>query len=259
MTVAAERDAPLLQLSGVELSFAALRVLNDFTLDVHAGEVVGLVGPNGAGKTSLLNCINRIYLQQHGTIAFRGRDIDKSRPDQVARLGMARTFQMPTAFREMHVLDVVMVGRHIRMPSRFASYLIGLPHLNGLERQERQRCVEVLELLGIGELGHQEIGSLPAGAAKLVDLARALASDPELLLLDEPASGLSPEGRLQMAQTLRHVQENLGITVMIVEHDMALVQRVCGRVVVMKDGAKLADGPPRETFAQPAVIEALLG
>jgi branched-chain amino acid transport system ATP-binding protein len=249
----------LLRVDGVELSFAALRVLNDFTLDVHAGDVVGLVGPNGAGKTSLLNCINRIYLQQQGSIEFCGERIDKSRPDQVARMGMARTFQTPTAFREMRVIEVVMVGRHIRMPSRFGAYLMGVPHLNGVERRERERCIEVLELLGIGRLAEAELGSLPQGEAKLVDLARALASEPQLLLLDEPASGLSPTGRGEMAETLRHVREQLRITVVIVEHDMTLVQRVCDRVVVMKDGAKLADGPPQQTLADPAVVEALLG
>jgi branched-chain amino acid transport system ATP-binding protein len=259
VSTATATPEPLLRLDGIQLSFSALRVLNDFTLDVHTGDVLGLVGPNGAGKTSLLNCINRIYLQQHGTIVFRGQDIDGSRPDQVARLGMARTFQTPTAFREMRVLDVVMVGRHIRMPSRFASYLVGVPHLNGAERRERERCLEVLHLLGLEGVADEELGALPVGEAKLVDLARALASDPELLLLDEPASGLSTAGRTEMARTLRHVQEQLKITVVIVEHDMALVQRVCDRVVVMKDGAKLADGPPRETLADPAVVEALLG
>jgi branched-chain amino acid transport system ATP-binding protein len=207
----------------------------------------------------LLNCINRVYHQQRGTIVFCGEGVDRLRPDQVARRGMARTFQTPNAFREMHVIDVVMIGRHIRMRPRFASYLAGLPLVNGAERRERERCLEVLRLVGLEAFADVDVASLPVGAAKLVDLARALASEPQLLLLDEPASGLSPTGREQMAIMLRHVQEELGITVVIVEHDMALVQRVCDRVVVMKDGAKLADGAPQETLSNPAVVEALLG
>lgn len=243
----------------LKLNFGGLVVLSGMSLDVYDGETVGLVGPNGAGKTSLLNCINRVYAQQQGEILLYGAPIDSLRPNQVAGLGLARTFQSTIAFREIKVLDLVLLGRHVRLRPSFASYLIGKPLFDGFERRSREECRRFLEFLDLEDVAEVEVGELPYGTAKLVDLARALALEPRVLLLDEPASGLSSSARERMAGVLNRIRTELRVTQLVVEHDMTLVKRACSRVVVMRDGAKLADGIPSEVLESRDVIEALLG
>jgi branched-chain amino acid transport system ATP-binding protein len=241
------------------LGFGSLGVLTGLSLDVMEGQNLGMVGPNGAGKTSLLNCINRIYTQQRGHIDLYGSRIDRKRPDQVATLGIARTFQATTAFRDIKVIDLVLLGRHVLMKPSFVSYLGGIPLLNGYEARQRRRCMEFIAFVGLSHVANRTVAELPYGLAKLTDLARALAMEPRVLLLDEPASGLGSEDRLIMADMLRRVQTELQVTQVIVEHDMALVHQCCDRVVVLKDGTKIADGSPAEVLTGAVATEALLG
>jgi branched-chain amino acid transport system ATP-binding protein len=243
----------------IHLAFRGLAVLTGLSVDIFEGEAVGLVGPNGAGKTSLLNCINRIYSPQRGSISVYGRSIDRKRPDQVAQLGVARTFQTFIGFKNNKVLDLVLLGRHVRLRPNFFSYLLGVPILTGHEQRERRDARRYLELVGLATDDHELVGELPYGRAKLVDLARALAAEPRVLLLDEPASGLSSQERLEMTATLRRIRTELRITAIVVEHDMTLVERTCDRVVVLKDGSKLADGESASVLRDPAVVEGLMG
>jgi ABC-type branched-subunit amino acid transport system ATPase component len=229
------------------------------SLDVREGEILGLVGPNGCGKTTLLNCINRVYRAEQGSIRLFGQAIDTKRADQVAEMGVARTFQATTAFRDISVLDLVLIGRHVRISSGFWASLVGVPRLTGSERLQRARALEFIEFVGLRDVAGHDVGALSYATAKLADLARALAAEPRVLLLDEPASGLSRSARHWMAELLPRIRNELGMTVVIIEHDMALVNRVCDRVVVMKAGTRFADGPPHVVLADPAVVGSLMG
>jgi branched-chain amino acid transport system ATP-binding protein len=207
----------------------------------------------------LLNCINRVYQQDHGVIEFFGKSLQKARPDEVATLGIARTFQATTAFRDATVRDLVLLGRHVRQSSGFWSCLVGIPAWTGYAEDETKRALEFMDFVGLRDVADYDVNGLSYGTAKLADLARALASEPRLLLLDEPASGLSRSARRWMADLVSRIRKELHITILIVEHDMGLVSRVCDRVVVMKDGSAFADGPPSTTLADPAVVGSLMG
>lgn len=257
-------DGPSASLSAIEvsdlgLSFGGLRVLNNMSMQLYPGEILGLIGPNGSGKTTLLNCINRVYRSETGSIRLFGKSIDAMRADEVTDLGLARTFQATTAFRDISVLDLVLMGRHVRLKSGFWDSLIGLQWLNGNERRQRERAAEFIRFVGLRDVAQYEVGALSYATAKLADLARALAAEPRVLLLDEPASGLSRSARRWMAGLLPRIRTELGMTLLIIEHDMALVSQVCDRVVVMKEGARFADGKPSEVLADPAVVGSLMG
>jgi ABC-type branched-subunit amino acid transport system ATPase component len=250
---------PAIEVSGVSLAFSGLRVLNDMNMELREGEILGLIGPNGCGKTTLLNCINRIYQSERGTIRYFGQSLDHSRADQVASLGVARTFQATTVFRDITALDMVLIGRHVRISSGFWSSLAGLPLMNGDQRRQKERALKFIDFVGLRDVAAYEVGELSYATAKLLDLARALAAEPRVLLLDEPASGLSRSARLWMSDLLPRIRTELGVTLLIIEHDMALVSRVCDRVVVMNEGSSFATGDPHAVLADPAVVGSLMG
>lgn len=250
---------PAIEVSGVSLAFGGLHVLNEMDMDLREGEILGLIGPNGCGKTTLLNCINRIYQCERGTIRYFGRSIDHFRADEVAALGVARTFQATTVFRDVTALDMVLIGRHVRIASGFWSSLLGLPLISGSQRLQREHAMKFIEFVGLRDVAGYEVGELSYATAKLIDLARALAAEPRVLLLDEPASGLSRSARRWMAELLPRIRRELGVTLLIIEHDMALVSRVCDRVVVMKEGRSFAVGDPQTVLADPAVVGSLMG
>lgn len=251
--------SPAIEVESVSLSFGGLLALDAMSLQVKEGEILGLVGPNGCGKTTLLNCINRVYRAETGSIRLFGAPLDRLRADQVASMGVARTFQATTAFRDISVLDLVLIGRHVRTTSGFWSSLIGRASLSGRERAGRGRALEFIEFVGLRDVAGHDVGALSYATAKLADLARALAAEPRVLLLDEPASGLSRSARRWMVNLLPRIRHELGMTVVIIEHDMALVTQVCDRVVVMKAGTRFADGPPRVVLQDPAVVGSLMG
>jgi branched-chain amino acid transport system ATP-binding protein len=221
--------------------------------------VFTLIGPNGAGKTTVFNLISRIYTPTAGSLHFEGRALASVPPHQVAALGIARTFQNIELFEHATVLQNLLIGRHIRHPRRLWAELLFLPAVREAERATRRKVEEVIDFLDLQKYRDTMVAGLPYGVRKVVELARALATDPQLLLLDEPSSGLNVEETSDMAFWIQDIQADLGITVLMVEHDMSLVSRVSDRVLAMNQGEVLALGTPAEVQAHPGVIEAYLG
>jgi branched-chain amino acid transport system ATP-binding protein len=243
----------------VTLHFGGVAALTDVEFSVESESVVGIIGPNGSGKTSLLNCISGAYRPQRGRIEIDGKDVTRLSPHQVAALGVSRTFQHVEIPRDVTVLELAMFGRH-RLMNRFGlvAYGLGLPWLTGYEREHQQAAYRALELVGIDGLANERIGDLPYGLAKRADLARALAGEPRLLLLDEPAAGLDASERGALADLVAGVAERR-LTVVLVEHDMRFVSRVCHRLVVMAGGTPVFQGSPDEAAHDDQVMHSFLG
>jgi branched-chain amino acid transport system ATP-binding protein len=257
---ASERPPPVpLEVRGLRLQFGGLRALDDVDLTVAAGEICGLVGPNGAGKTSLFNCVSGLYRPSAGTILVDGVDALGTPPYRLSALGVARTFQHPVLQPDATVLANVLLGGHVRLSPRLLGYAVRWPGVRRAERALADEAVELLAWLGIDGLAGQPAGGLPYGAMKRVELARALLSRPRLLLLDEPASGLVHEEVYALGEVIRRLRDERGISVLLVEHHMGLVAAVCGKVVVLVQGRKVAEGTAAEIQRHPVVIEAYLG
>ncbi len=250
---------PLIEISNLGLHFGAMRVLQDVSLELAPGEILGLVGPNGAGKTSLLNCLNGAYRPSEGEIRVMGQRGHTLRAHQITRLGVARTFQGGSVLPEMRVLRYVMLGQHFSYRRSALASAIGLPFVSGRERRIRGVAMDALAFLSLEGVAGRRLSDLPYGFGKLVDIARALASQPSVLLLDEPASGLGDGLRRQLAGLLRRIRDELGIAQIVVEHDMGLVQSACDRVIVLDVGQVLAVGEPGYVIGLPTVRDAFLG
>jgi len=249
----------ILSVRGVTIRFGGIVALEDVSFDVAAGEICGLIGPNGAGKTTLFNCLSRLYEYQSGDIVFEGRSITRTPTHRIAGLGMGRTFQNLAMFRSMAVRENVMVGAHSRSSAGFISSALRLPRVSSEEARLRRRAEEIMDSLGLMAFADRLAGDLPFAMQKRVELARALAADPKLLLLDEPAAGLNHEELDALARQIRDIRDRLHITVLLVEHHMSLVMSVSDHIVALNFGRVIADGTPAEIQSHAGVIEAYLG
>ena len=245
--------------SDISLRFGGVQAIGNVSFDVRQGEVFAIIGPNGAGKTSMLNVITRVFDPNSGSIFFEGKDITKLPRHKVVNSAIARTFQNIELFEGGTVLDNLLLGRHRFKHGSFAAQWLWTPAVRAAEAQSRAHVEDVIELLDLMPHRNSPVAGLPYGVRKVVELARALATQPRLLLLDEPASGLNPEETRDLAFWIDDIQKDLGITVVMVEHDMSLVSDAADRVMCMNMGQVLALGTPEEVQADPAVIAAYLG
>ena len=252
-------DTSLLMARDLSVSFGGVLAVNRVSFDVRQGEVFTLIGPNGAGKTTVFNLISRIYTPTNGTLHFEGQLLSDKPPHDIAALGIARTFQNIELFENATVLQNLLIGHHIHRGAGFWSNLFFTKATREAELAARLAAEKVIDLLGLQPLRDTFVAGLPYGKRKVVELARALCTSPKLLLLDEPSSGLNVEETEDMVWWIQDIQHELGITVLMVEHDMSLVSRVSDRVLAMNQGEVLALGTPAEVQAHPGVIEAYLG
>jgi len=250
---------PLLSARGLTVRFGGVLAVNRVSFEVRQGEVFTLIGPNGAGKTTVFNLISRIYDPTGGEIHYEGQPLTTQAPHRIAALGIARTFQNIELFEHATVLQNLLIGHHIHRCAGFWSNLLHLPGTRTAELAARRRAEEVIELLDLQHHRDSLVAGLPYGVRKVVELGRALATGPKLLLLDEPSSGLNVEETDDMAWWIQDIRNELGITVLMVEHDMSLVSRVSDRVLAMNQGELLCLGTPAEVQSHPGVIEAYLG
>jgi branched-chain amino acid transport system ATP-binding protein len=253
-------DEDALSVEGLFLSFGGVQALADVSFSVRKGSITGVIGPNGAGKTSLLNCVAGFYRPQRGRIRLHGEDLTRVPADRRPRLGLARTFQNIALFEGMTVLDNVKLGAHAHLRTNVLQALAFSPAARREERELRESIErEVLDFLEIEHLRRRTVGSLAYGLQKRVELARALAMRPRLLLLDEPIAGMTEEETEDMARFILDIQEQRGVTTVLIEHDMGVVMDLCDRVVVLSFGEKIAEGTPAEIQANPDVVRAYLG
>lgn len=250
---------PHLSIRNVSLAFGGAQALNSVSFDVHPGEILALIGPNGAGKTSLVNCINGFYRPQQGAILFEGREITRTPTHQIARLGIARTFQNLALYTGLSTLDNLMAARHIHMRYGLLQSMLYWGPAHREEIQHRRTVEELIDFLEIEHIRKAIVGALPHGLRKRVELGRALALEPRLLLLDEPMTGMNLEEKEDMARFILDIHELRGTTIVLIEHDMGLVMDIAQRVVALDFGQKIAEGTPQEIAHDPEVIRAYLG
>jgi branched-chain amino acid transport system ATP-binding protein len=248
----------MLELKGITQIFGGVTALNDVSFNIRADEITGVIGPNGAGKTTLFNIVSGIYQQTSGQVIFEGEDISGIPVEQLAAKGMVRTFQNIELFGQMTVLENVMVGLHSRSKSGLFACSFKSPWALKEERRIREEASEWLDFVSIGPLADVTASNLPFGKGRMLEIARAMACKPRIILMDEPAAGLNSQETVGLAELIRKIRD-LGITVVLVEHDMELVMDICDRIVVLNLGEKLAEGTPREIQENPEVIAAYLG
>lgn len=249
----------LLKADGLTIRFGGLTAVKDFRLDMNEGEIVGLIGPNGAGKTTVFNMISGIYRPSENRIYFANQDITGLRPDQIVKKGIARTFQNIRLLNNLSVLDNVMIGFHLHLQSSLASAILRLPGYRKEEKAMVDEAHHLLERLHLGSLADEKAGNLSYGMQRRLEIARALATRPRLLLLDEPAAGMNPQESQELMYFIREIHEEYGLTILLIEHDMKFVMGICHRLQVLDYGTTIACGRPEEIKTNPDVIKAYLG
>ncbi|WP_169566252.1 ABC transporter ATP-binding protein [Sneathiella limimaris] len=249
----------LLEVEDISLSFGAVRAISDVSFDIKKGEIRAIIGPNGAGKTSMLNCINGFYHPQQGTITYKGQTRSAMKPHEAATQGIARTFQNVALFRGMSTLDNIMTGRNLKMKSSLLSSMFWWGSAQKEELEHRRFVEDIIDFLEIEAIRKTPVGRLPYGLQKRVELGRALAAEPELLLLDEPMAGMNLEEKEDMCRFILDVNDEFGTTICLIEHDMGVVMDISDRVMVLDYGGKIGDGVPDEVRSNQKVIDAYLG
>jgi branched-chain amino acid transport system ATP-binding protein len=255
----AQGNSPLLGVRSVSVVFRGIIALDGVTFDIYKGQILGLIGPNGAGKTTLFNCLSRLYQPSAGDILMEGTSILTRAPHRIAEIGIGRTFQNVALFPNLSVLDNIRVGCHARTSSDLVSDFIKLSWVRRSEKGINQKVHEILAYLDLEDVAHTTVSGLPFGTQKRVELARALAADPKILLLDEPAGGLNHEEVYVLGDLIRSIRDERHMTVLLVEHHMGLVMSIADHVVALNFGRKLAEGTPAQIQTNPDVIKAYLG
>ncbi|MEL0084496.1 MAG: ABC transporter ATP-binding protein [Paracoccaceae bacterium] len=250
---------PVLEVKNISLSFGGVKAITDSSFSVLEHEIKAIIGPNGAGKSSLLNCINGIYQPQEGSIAFKGEVLEKITPNLIAKKGISRTFQNLALFKRMSVLDNILVGRRLHTNSNFLQVAFQLPKARFEEKANLDKCEEIVDFLEISDIKNTPVGKLPYGLQKKVELGRALATEADFLMLDEPMAGMNVEEKREMCRFILKVNDEIGTTMVLIEHDMGVVMDISDNVVVLDYGKIIADGPPDEVRANQEVIDAYLG
>ena len=250
---------PILEVKNISLSFGGVKAITNISFDVLEHEIRALIGPNGAGKSSLLNCINGIYKPQEGKILFKGEVLDKITPNIIAQKGISRTFQNLALFKRMSVLDNILVGRKLHSKANFFEVALQLPRATREEKQNREKCEEIIKFLEIENIKNTPVGKLPYGLQKKVELGRALATEANVLLLDEPMAGMNVEEKRDMCRFILKVNDELGTTIVLIEHDMGVVMDISDRVVVLDYGKIIGDDEPDKVRSNQKVIDAYLG
>jgi branched-chain amino acid transport system ATP-binding protein len=251
--------SPLLEASNVTLRFGGVTAVNDVSFSVTRGETVALIGPNGAGKSSLFNCITALYKPQVGSVRFEGVELTRLTPDRIAALGVARTFQNIELFGGLTVLENLLLGRHRHVKSNLFQAMLGLPAWTRDEVTQIAAAERMIDLLELQAYRDRRVRGLPYGIQKLVEIGRALAGEPKLLLMDEPVAGLTTDEKDELVQRLAELKNALGLSILLVEHDLRVVSSLAERIIVLEYGRKIADGTPEAVRGDPAVVAAYLG
>jgi branched-chain amino acid transport system ATP-binding protein len=249
----------LLKMDRTTIRFGGLVAVADVTFDIEQGDLFGLIGPNGAGKTTCFNLITGVYEPTSGDILFNGSSVSGKKPNEIAKLGICRTFQNIRLFHSLSALENVVVGAFLRHKSTLAEALALLPRAMSETHELRQKSMRLLEAFGLASMSDHKASDLPYGVQRRLEIARAMATEPKLLLLDEPAAGMNPQETVDLMRMIRRLRDEFGQTILLIEHDMKVVMGICEKIVVLDHGAEIAYGPPEEIRSNPKVIEAYLG